>query len=145
MHVTSTFTGRSRSSKSFLHTIGLNRAVTPTIASVLNRLLPITFPIAISLLPLRAETELTTNSGSEVPNDTMVSPIKRVDTLNFRAIDEAPSVRKSAPLMTKSNPMINLMMNNHISFCFDPKLWCKVTKYSVHEERIAHLLPYSLS
>ena len=44
-------------------TIGANKAVQPTIISVLNILLPTTLPMAMSALPLRAEDTLTVSSG----------------------------------------------------------------------------------
>ena len=55
--------------------IGATRAVTPTISSALNTLLPTTLPTARSAVPLRADTRLTQNSGIEVPIATIVRPI----------------------------------------------------------------------
>ena len=48
---------------------------TPNIQKMLKRLLPTTFPIAMSLLPLRAATTLVANSGSDVPPATNVRPM----------------------------------------------------------------------
>ena len=63
------------------------------VTSTLKMLLPTTFPIAMSELPLRADIRLTMSSGEEVPKATMVSPTTRGDTPKRRASTEAPSVR----------------------------------------------------
>ena len=73
--------------------IGVTRAVIPPMTSTLKMLLPTTFPIAMSELPLRADIRLTMSSGEEVPKATMVSPTTRGDTPKRRASTEAPSVR----------------------------------------------------
>ena len=48
--------------------------VTPNMPRILNTLDPSTLPMAIPLLPFRAETILVASSGSDVPPATMVSP-----------------------------------------------------------------------
>ena len=44
---------------------------------------PTTLPIAISVFPLMLANRLTINSGEDVPNDTMVSPITMLEMLYF--------------------------------------------------------------
>lgn len=51
-------------------TIGAKSAVQPTIIKVLKMLLPTTFPMAMSVLPFRAEDTLTVSSGADVPKAT---------------------------------------------------------------------------
>ena len=116
--VTAVFNGRSLRNKSRLQITGVTNIVVPNMASVLKILLPITFPNAISLLPFMADTVLTTNSGNEVPKATIVSPIIKVETLNLRATDEAPSVRKSAPFTTNISPRMNWIINVMVSIAF---------------------------
>jgi len=49
-------------------------------------------------------TVFTTSSGADVPNETMVSPITKSETLCFFASAEAPVTSQSAPLMSSTNP-----------------------------------------
>jgi hypothetical protein len=67
------------------------------IKNKLAKLLPTTLPIEISERPFKADVTLTTNSGSEVPIATIVSPIISSEILSFLAILDEPSTRKSAP------------------------------------------------
>jgi len=78
---------------------------TPRISKVLKMLLPTMLPIAMAVFPLMLAIILTKNSGADVPKATTVNPIARSETFNLRAIDVAPSTRKSAPLIIKINPM----------------------------------------
>ena len=87
-------------------TIGANKAVQPTIISVLNILLPTTLPMAMSALPLRAEDTLTVSSGAEVPNATIVSPITMEGIRRRLATEAAPSVSPLAPRRMRINPPI---------------------------------------
>ena len=87
-------------------TIGANKAVQPTIISVLNILLPTTLPMAMSALPLRAEDTLTVSSGAEVPNATIVSPITMEGIRRRLATEAAPSVSPLAPRRMIINPPI---------------------------------------
>ena len=59
--------------------MGRTKAVHPIIINTLKILLPTTFPIAISALPWIADSTLITNSGAEVPNATIVSPMTRLE------------------------------------------------------------------
>ena len=90
-----------------VHATGQTIAVIPTIANELKMLLPTTLPMARSDWPLTAEIALTTNSGVEVPNATIVNPITKLEMLKRRAISDAPSVSQSAPLMISNNPTAN--------------------------------------
>ena len=58
---------------------------------------PTTFPMEMSARPLKAPVRLTTSSGHEVPNPTMVSPITNSLIPALRAMPEAPSTSQSAP------------------------------------------------
>ena len=49
---------------------------------------------------------MTAASGAEVPMATIVSPITIAGTLNFFAIEAAPSTNKSAPFISKKKPTI---------------------------------------
>ena len=86
--------------------IGATIAATPTISIVLNTLEPTTLPTAISVVPLKAETKLTKNSGADVPMATTVRPITICGTFRRWAIAVAPSVSRSAPHSTITIPMI---------------------------------------
>ena len=76
----------------------------PRIRRMFDMFEPIAFPIARSGLPLRTARMLTRSSGAEVPKAIIVSPITSVDMLNFLAIEDAPSTRRSAPLSNAINP-----------------------------------------
>ena len=52
----------------------------PRMRRMLTVLLPIIFPIAISVFPLTAAVRLTTSSGADVPKATTVSPMTIVGT-----------------------------------------------------------------
>ncbi len=81
-------------------------AAAPRISNILAILLPKTFPIAISELPLILEMILIFNSGMDVPKDTMVRPITMLDN-PYRVPNEvAPSTNTSAPLIKKTKPRI---------------------------------------
>ncbi len=56
-------------------------------------LLPSTLPYTKSDSPLNDEPTFTTNSGAEVPNDTIVKPITISDTPNPLAKAEPPSTK----------------------------------------------------
>jgi hypothetical protein len=73
--------------------MGLISAEIPMITKKLNRLLPITLPIAIPAEPSMLAKILTASSGADVPTETMVRPIIRSDTFIFFAMEEAPFTR----------------------------------------------------
>lgn len=60
----------------------------------------------ISSYPLYEAIELTTNSGAEVPKETMVNPIIKSDTLYFLASADAPSTNQLAPNINAVKPVI---------------------------------------
>ena len=66
----------------------------PNTKKTLNRLDPITFPIAISGFFFKAATTEVANSGREVPIATRVNPITDSPTPNDRAISLDPSTKK---------------------------------------------------
>lgn len=81
-------------------------AAAPRISNILAILLPNTFPMAISELPLILEMILIFNSGMDVPNDTIVRPITMLDN-PYRVPNEvAPSTNTSAPLIKNTKPRI---------------------------------------
>ena len=65
----------------------------PRIRSWLSKLLPITLPIARSVLPLKAAIIEVTSSGRDVPVATIVRPIMISFTPNKEAKDSAKNVR----------------------------------------------------
>jgi len=79
---------------------------TPSINNIFTILLPTMLPIAISVLPLRADNMLITNSGVDVPMDTMVRPMTKSGILNRFANDEAPPTKRCAPTKMIASPTI---------------------------------------
>ena len=57
--------------------------------------------------PDNPEVMLTAASGQLVPIETTVSPITTDGILSIPATEEAPSTKKSAPLISRTNPTIN--------------------------------------
>ena len=91
--------------------------VTPRTIAILNIFEPIILPIEISVCFLIAATIEAVNSGTLVPNATMVIDITRLLTPKLNAISEAPSTRKSAP---KASPNEDATIINNDT----PKLSC---------------------
>ena len=89
---------------------GVIRAAMPKIKKVLAMLLPIMFPNARSEALFSPAVTFTKNSGADVPNDTMVRPITTCDIPKRKAIDEAPSTNRSAPLINITNPITNAII-----------------------------------
>lgn len=89
-------TGRSKNLVVFVSIIGAMIAVSQSMKNIFTILDPRTFPIAISVLPVKLAMTDTTNSGILVPIATMVSPMIASETLYFFASDTAPSTRKLA-------------------------------------------------
>jgi hypothetical protein len=79
----------------------------PTTIKRLKILEPITFPREIALFELTLAEMLMAASGILVPRDTTVRPMISDGTLSLVAIDEAPSTKKSAPLIRKTKPTIS--------------------------------------
>ena len=89
---------------------GLTILAIHSINNIFAILLPSMFPIAKSVVPCSDEVILTTSSGAEVPNATIVSPTIISDTPNFLAIVLAQSTRKSAPLISSINQIMSSTM-----------------------------------
>lgn len=104
----------------FLTAIGIIIALNPKISVKFATFDPMTFPIAMSaVMPCAlAEMEaakLTASSGNDVPNATNVNPMMSGETLNLRAIELDDTMKKSAPLISKTNPTIKNKTCNAIS------------------------------
>ena len=98
--------GLSKYLVSFLNFKFLIIAHIPKINNKLDKLLPITLPIAISEYPFNADVTLINNSGIEVPIDTIVNPITISGIWNLLAILLPPFTKKSAPFISKRKPII---------------------------------------
>lgn len=83
----------------------LKHAVSPRIRRIFAMFDQTIFQSTSSLAPLKLPIMLTTNSGADVPNATIVNPITRSDIRSFFASDDAPSTKKSAHLMSMINPI----------------------------------------
>ena len=99
----------------FLTRIGWIMAAMPTSNNILIILLPMTLPISISVLPEIKELMDTASSGALVPKARIVRPIRSFETLKWEAVLDAPSISKSAPLMSKTKPTISSNICSTIS------------------------------
>ena len=68
---------------------------------------PMTLPRTISVEPEARAFIETASSGAEVPKAIIVRPIKVFETLKFEAVEEAPSTKRSAPLIKRTKPTIS--------------------------------------
>ena len=91
----------------FLILTGCMTAATPSIKRELVIQLPRTLPNTISVLPDANALIETANSGAEVPNATIVNPIRIFEILKFCAVDAAPSTNMSAPFIKNTKPKTN--------------------------------------
>ena len=82
-----------------------NTAHTPITTIRLKMFEPTTLLTASSLLPVSDADTLTAVSGSDVPIATIVSPIIIDGTCSLFATLELPSTKKSAPLISSTNPI----------------------------------------
>ena len=73
----------------------------PRMRRILHVLLPTTLPMLRSGLPFMLARRLTTSSGADVPNATIVSPTTRSETPKARASIEALLTSQSAPVMSQ--------------------------------------------
>ena len=89
---------------SFLMRMGWMTAAIPIRSRIFKMLLPMTLPRSISVVPLIKEEIETASSGAPVPKAIMVRPIRSLETLKWEAVEEAPSMSQSAPLMSKIKP-----------------------------------------
>ena len=101
----------------FLMRMGRMRAPIPTRRRILVILLPMTLPRSMSVVPLISEEIETASSGAPVPKAMMVRPIKSLLTLKCEAVELAPSISQSAPLMRIINPITRSKICRAISIC----------------------------
>ena len=83
---------------------GQIRAVVPMTNRILKILLPTMLPTAIAELPFLAAVTEVTSSGRDVPNATIVRPIKRSLNPNILAKAVAPLTVTLLPRMIKTIP-----------------------------------------
>ena len=119
--------GSSLETVSFLTLMGRMTAAMPINSNTLIILLPITLPIRMSVLPLIKDEKETASSGAPVPKATIVRPMRSLLTLKLEATDEAPSTSQSAPLISKTKPMIRIKTCSIISMMvmIIPYFWTK--------------------
>ena len=89
---------------------GTIKTAKPKITNIFEMLLPITFPNSISAFPAKCELKEIANSGADVPNATIVKPITAVGIFKFLAKDAEPSTKKSAHLISNTNPTTDKIM-----------------------------------
>ena len=86
--------------------IGLTIAATPKISRTFVMFEPYALPSAMSGLPSKAETAETSISGADVPNPTMIMPMRNGETPKILARPHEPSTNLSAlHARTKSETM----------------------------------------
>ncbi len=110
--------GSSLVTVSLLMRIGCIRAAIPMSSKIFKMLLPMTLPRSISVVPLIRDEIETASSGAPVPKATMVSPIRSLLTLKCEAVEEAPSISQSAPLIRIAKPIISNTICKNISITF---------------------------
>lgn len=88
-------------------------AVMPSTRPILAMLDPMAFPIA-SFGAASSDAEIATSiSGADVPIDTIVSPIKRLETPRLAAVVAAPDTKRSALHTRSINPATRLVMDSN--------------------------------
>jgi len=102
--------GNSLAMVSFLTLIGRMRAAIPMRSRIFNTLLPMALPSNISVVPLIKEVTDTASSGAPVPKATIVRPIRSLLTLRCEAVELAPSISQSAPLIRITKPTMSSMI-----------------------------------
>lgn len=90
----------------------------PIRSRIFKTLLPMTLPRSISVVPFKSEETETASSGAPVPKATIVRPIRSFETLKCEAVDDAPSMSQSAPLIKNTNPATSSMICINISIIF---------------------------
>ena len=101
----------------FLILIGRMRAPIPMRRRMFRILLPMTLPRSISVVPLISEEMETASSGAPVPKATIVRPIRSLLTLKCEAVEDAPSINQSAPLIRMMKPTTRSKICSAISMC----------------------------
>lgn len=99
--------GSSLATVSFLMRMGWMTAAMPMRSKIFKMLLPMTLPRSISVVPFKRDETETASSGAPVPKAIIVRPIRSLDTLKCEAVEEAPSMSQSAPLMSRMKPTIS--------------------------------------
>ena len=99
------FHHRSRFKMEAGEAMGRMIAAQPTTASRLKILEPMMLPRDIPLLPFIPAVMLTAASGALVPMETRVRPMMIEGIFSNLAIEEEPSTKKSAPLISKTKPI----------------------------------------
>ena len=100
----------------FLSTFaGLIAMVSAAMSAVLQMIDPNAFPYASCPCPCAALVADTITSGSVVPIDTTVAPIRTSGILNLFAIPQAPSTNQSPPLIRSNSPTMKNNTANTIS------------------------------
>lgn len=101
----------------FLIRIGRMRAPMPMRRRMFKMLLPMTLPRSMSVVPLMSEEMETASSGAPVPKATIVRPIRSLLTLKCEAVELAPSINQSAPLIKIMKPITRSKICNTVSMC----------------------------
>ena len=99
------FHHKSRFKISSLDFAGKITAHAPITTNKLKILEPMMLPSEISLFPASPALILTAASGALVPMATIVRPIITEGTFKIPAMDEEPSTKKSAPLISNTKPI----------------------------------------
>jgi|GEM_PF-467957 len=95
---------------------------------MLAMLLPNILPIARSVVPCSDDVILTTSSGADVPNATIVSPIIISDIQNLFAMLLDPSTKRSAPLIRNPNHSTSNTIVRIMSYVYN-----KIIRRLIHE------------
>lgn len=105
-------------SRLFIFPIGSGDTVAlhPSTKNILNRLLPMTLPIAIPGFFFKAAVTDVASSGKEVPPATNVSPITDSLTPHERASPLAPSTKSCPPNMSPASPPAIYNTDFHTAF-----------------------------
>jgi len=85
---------------------GIIKLESPTTKRMLNKLLPIIFPIAMSQFFLKAAITEVKSSGKDVPKATIVKPMNLSLQPKKRAMKVADFTTKLLPKITRPNPII---------------------------------------
>ena len=98
-------------------------ALHPNTKNTLNRLLPMTLPMAIPGFFFKAAVTEVASSGREVPPATSVSPMIESLTPNERAIPLAPSTKNCPPKINPASPPIIYRADFHAGSSFTFCSW----------------------
>ena len=93
---------------------GVMVALQPNTKKILNKLLPMAFPMAISGFFFRAATMDVASSGRDVPPATRVSPMTDSLAPKLRAMPLAPFTNRSPPTISAPRPPTMYRTDRHI-------------------------------